>query len=253
MEEIVIIMLTWCGPPDRGLREHKLDCTAKTIQSLKQHMIYPNYSWHIADDGSGNDFQQRVIAMLEGDRYTLTDTKACGDIAKNVNLAQEAAYSRSNIAVVWHDDRPLPWPLDLRPYVQMLLEYEDAGRIRVRPRPPWFNSSSVSRCGHKWWRIHKDSPGSFFGFGPNINHRRILEAYGPWPEGLRPDITEKEMGWRFQHIGPLINGPDLFCHDDLWTRQEMPWIGKSTWEWRATEHVNERTCYRNHGATLERR
>jgi len=225
--KVVVVMLTWCGPPDRRLADTRLEYTRKTVDSLHEHLLYPNWSWHIGDDGSGEEYQQKVFKILGEDEHTFTDTRAGGDIGLNLNLSGRAAYAQSPVVVFWQDDRWLVRDLDLKPCVTLLMEHEDICLIRLKPGQPGMIGYETIRDGHKWWVIDKLSPCAHVCcIGPNIRHRRFREAYGEYPFGVQVDVVENHMNMRFRY-NP---GPGVACPDSRWRTTEIPWGATSTWE-----------------------
>ena len=73
--KVVILMLSWAGPPERDMADTRFGYIANTIAHIKKNLHYPNLGWHIADDGSPKEYQDRVLALLEGEQVTFTDTK----------------------------------------------------------------------------------------------------------------------------------------------------------------------------------
>ena len=111
--EVVILMLSWAGPPERDLAKNRFECIKKTIGYIKRNLHYPNLSWHIADDGSPQAYQERVLALLEGEQVTTTNTRRGWDINNNWNTGMEVAFGRADIVAFWHDDRLLVHEVDL--------------------------------------------------------------------------------------------------------------------------------------------
>jgi nucleoside-diphosphate-sugar epimerase len=224
---VVIIMLTWCGPPERELIEERLGYGQKTIGSIRKHLKYPHYTWHIADDNSGKIYQERVLAMLGSDSYTFSDTKVGGDVGNNINVGLRAAFAQADVVLLWHDDRWLTYDLDLGPCCKLLREDNDYCLIRLKPQHPGMIVHPFDRHGQKWWRVDKKSTCEHVvDIGPHLMHKRFIEHYGLYPSGLNPRGADTWMDHRFRRIiGPNIAIPDFWLH-----RTEIPWGSKSTWE-----------------------
>jgi len=226
--EVVILVTTWCGPEERGLAEIRLEYTQKTINGLKKHFKYPNYSWHISDNHSGQEYKDRVIAMLGDDRWTLTDLGKAVSFGKSVNVAQQAAFSHADIVAFWLDDVWLDRDLDVKSCVQLLLEDEEIGAIRLKPHQLRTEGYSINRHGRIWWRLHKDSPGGFiFTLAPNIRHKRFFETYSPYDESLfNLDHLEHSLDANFR----ATPGPGIVCPEEFWSAIQIPWGPEcSTW------------------------
>jgi hypothetical protein len=122
--EVVIVLMTWCGPPEFDIADIRLRHTEKSIEKILEHLVYPNYTWHIADDNSGKGYQQKVFALMPG-KFTFSNTGIGGDVGENINRGLRVAYKRSDIVLLWHDDRFLQRALNLCPCVQLLSEEEN--------------------------------------------------------------------------------------------------------------------------------
>ena len=238
--EVVIVMTTWAGPPERNMASARLGNTERAIASLRRYLHYPNLSWHIADDGSPPEYQEKIKALFGKDKYTFTDTNRGWDINNNLNLGIKAALERADVFATWADDRFLHRDVSLKQYVSLLMSYEDVGAIRFKPYNPGLRATPVQRCGATWWVIDKTSPVRHaIHLGLNFYHRRYWETYGfltprLWP----PDVAEADTNTRFV----TTPGPEQLIHNDFWHFTEMPWGLPSTWEARQ----NAGYAYRQH-------
>lgn len=244
---LVIVMLTWAGPPERNIGNVRLEYIERSVESIRKHLIYPNLSWHIADDGSDEVFQQCVLEIIGENDTTFSDTHAGGDVGANLNIGYAAGFDRADVVLLWHDDRYLKCELDLRPYVDLLTQYDDVCQIRLKPKSARMIVHRIERCGETWWRVDKKGKQIHaVDIGPHVSHRRFRDFYGPYPTGLRPDICENEMSWRFRELGQ-DGGPDVFCHDSRIAAVEVRWGDISTWEWQQKGMAHEIARYRNYG------
>ncbi len=226
---IVILMLTWAGPPDLDISQDRFEYTKRTISDLKQHFQYPNYSWHIADDASPREYQEKVLALLEGDEYTFTDTKRGWDVNNNLNIGMKTAFSRADIIAVWPDDRFLVYDLDVRSCVRLLMSHDDVCHIRINRKEPHLKATPIQRVGKKWWLLDKVSENCVhvLHLGPNIKHKRYIEVYGYTETGIwPPGRAEDRMDEHFRRSA----GPNAVIPDEFWNKTMIPWGGKSTWE-----------------------
>ena len=226
---VVILLLTWAGPPNLDISQDRFEYTKRTIDCLKQHFHYPNYSWHIADDASPKEYQDRVLALLGGDEYTFTDTKKGWDVNNNLNVGMKAAFSRADIVAVWPDDRFLVYDLDVRSCVSLLMNHEDICHIRINRKEPHLKAEPIQRVGKKWWLLDKVSKGCVhvIQLGPNIKHKRYIEHYGYTETGIwPPGEAENRIDGYFRKNA----GPNAVMPDEFWDKEMIPWGAKSTWE-----------------------
>lgn len=225
--EVVILMLTWAGPPELGISEERFANAKKTIEHLKKNFGYPNYSWHIADDGSPQEYQERVLALLKGEKYTFTDTKKGWDINNNWNTGMRVAFERADIVAFWPDDRFLNRGLNVRACVRLLMSYDDICCIRLNGGEPGLKGTPLSRAGAQWQLLDKKSLAAHvILFGPAIRHKRFIEHYGYFETDLWPlNRAENQTDSHFRHT----KGPGIVCPEEFWGGF-MPWGGHSTWE-----------------------
>lgn len=227
LPEFIIVLLTWCGPTERGLRETRLKYCQKTVDSLRKYLICPEYDWHIADDGSDEEYQKSVIAMLGNDPYMLSNTEVGGDVGYNINMGLRKAFKKADVVLLWHDDRWLARDLDLRLCVKLLNEDENVGLIRLKPQRPGMRASSFERYGEKWWQVDKHSRcAHIVDIGPHLLHKRFVEAYGLYPTGLHVPLVDDWIDLRVRRQ----YGPNIIGLDSRWRTVEIPWGSKSTWE-----------------------
>lgn len=225
--EIVIVMLTWAGPPELNIAKKRLDQAKRTVASLKKHFIYPNYSWHIADDGSPEWYQKEIQEIMEGEDYTFTDTKKGWDMNNNWNTGMAAAFERADIIAGWPDDRFLNKDLDVKSYVRLLTEHDDICYIRLTGETVGLRSERITRVGKQWRLLDKKSKSRHvflcFCF---MMHKRWIEHYGYFTPDLWP-VSEAENCTDAQFR--KTPGPGAVIPEDLW-KGFIPWGDFSTWE-----------------------
>lgn len=236
--EVVVLFLTWAGPPARKIAKDRLRYAKLTIQGLRKHLHYPNLSWHIADDGSPKGYQEKIKALFGKTPYTFSDTKKGWDINNNWNRGAKVAFGRADLLICWPDDRFLKFDLNLKPFVQLLMSCREFCGIRLRPRPGGMVSTPTERVGQKWWRIDKKTSRcrevtSYF----EMRHRRYIDYYGYLPTGFWPVIRADTM---MNTVFRRTPGPDVVIPDIIQARVETPWGAISTWE----SAPNAGTAYR---------
>jgi len=226
--EVVILMLTWAGPPELGISKTRLGYAQQTIAAIRKHLRYPNLSWHIADDGSPPEYQKKVLALLGNDPYTFSDTKKGWDVNNNWNTGMKVAFSRADIVAFWPDDRFLSYDFDVKPVVRLLMSYEDICHVRMKPRETGMEIAPIKRVGQTWWLIDKDSSCTHaVTHGPCFRHKRYLDHYGYFPDSLWPlDLAENTMDQVFRN-NP---GPGAVIPEIVRVSTELPWGTRSTWE-----------------------
>ncbi len=229
-EKIVILLKTWQGPT-RDIALNRLESAKKMLSSVREYLQYPNYSWHIADDGSEQWYQDEFLSLF--DEYTFTDTKANGNIGLNLNMGMRVALEETDFVLHWSDDIVLERAVNLQPYVTLLQDYDDIGIVYLRNAHHTFDTEVVERNG-ALWRVLLHSPRAPFLYITSLilMHRRHWDYYGPFPEGLRIDVVQQAMSWRYRNFE---DGPKIVIPEELWHKTMPLCVGTSTWDWRLKE------------------
>jgi len=179
--KVVILLVTF----------KRTDYAVRTIQALKKHLDYPNLSWHIADDGSGEEHQAALIKAIGDMPWTMTDAAQRGGTGYNRNTGLRAAFQQSSFVLHIEDDWELRERYDLRPAVCVLQNHTDIGMVRLGYIEYGHLARTVLLCDLVWWKLDKASGHGFvFAGHPHLLHRRFHDAYGWYPEGLLPGQTE---------------------------------------------------------------
>ena len=230
--EVVIVLKTWQGR-SREIAEKRLEGLAKTVTSLEENLIYPNLSWQLADDGSDEWYMEAALDIL-GDRpWTWSNSEADGDVGRNLNCGLRAAFSRAEIVLNWSDDIQLVHPMDITPYVNLLRCDLSVGYVQTRPIHPSLCTSLVERHGREWLVLKKWSANAFLIVTSlTLMHKRAWDFYGPYPEGLRIDIMQEEMAWRYRRFE---NGLHMVVPKELVNTSRVHYGGDSTWDWQLRE------------------
>lgn len=252
MPKIVILLKTWQGPT-RATALNRLVSTTRMLSSIKRYLEYPDYSWHIADDGSEEWYQDEIFNLFKDEAYTFTDTKANGNIGKNINAGMRVALKSTDCILHWSDDIVLEKELDIEPSISLLRDHDDIGIVYLRNKHHTLDTYCIERNSTMWHVVEDSSPGPFLCITSLIlMHRRAWDFYGPYPEGLRIDTMQEEMSWRYKNFE---GGPVIIIPNDCWNDTMPLCVGLSTWDWRLTDKEEEKSWYRyrSYGARFERK
>lgn len=197
--EVVICLVTF----------KRTEYAIQVVEGLKANLKYPNLSWHIADDGSGEAHQNAIIEAIGDQPWTLTDAKQAGGTGHNRNLGLQAAFSRTDYVLHIEDDWVLTRPYILEPAVVILRDYPEVGMIRMGYIEEGHIGRSRNMAGLMWWQLDKHSGHGFvFAGHPHMLHRRFHENYGWYDENLLPGPTEIAFAEKFlKGEGPQIIYP----------------------------------------------
>jgi len=202
---IVVLIVTY----------RRLALALATVRSIKEKLVYPNYGFHIADDGSGQEYIERLLQEI-GPTYGVTISDAGrGGVGKSMNMGIAACLSRADYWLHLEDDWVLPTPLNLGPCVKLLDTDQTVGMVRLGRYSEGVKATTRGVVGQAWWHLEKGSGFFVFSGNPSLRHRRFHQAYGNYAEGLKPGETEVSYCWRFNTTpGPGIVWPAFMSDAD---------------------------------------
>ena len=201
----------------------RLQLALETIRSVKEHVLWPNIGFHIADDGSGPDYVAALQAKI-GDTYSVTVSDgARGGVGNNMNLGIEACLERADLWLHLEDDWVLREPLDLEPCVRLLREDESIGMVRLGRLSGGLHADTIGGADRVWWKLHRASDTYVFSGNASLRHRRFHEAYGNYTAGLTPGKTELNYCAKFNSM----EGPEIVWPAWLTPEQTFQHIGDS--------------------------
>ncbi len=194
----------------------RLGLALETIRSVKQMVKYPNIGFHIADDGSGQEYVDRLREEI-GSEYSVEVSDAGRQgVGVNMNLGIEAVLKRSDMWLHLEDDWVLHNPLDLEPCVRLLLEDESIGMVRLGRLSAHLKAMTIAGAGKLWWQLERNFDSYVFSGNAALRHRRFHNAYGQYTAGLKPGETELNYCHVFNTTkqGPAIVYPAWLTYDE---------------------------------------
>jgi hypothetical protein len=210
-----------------------------TIRSLRDHLVYPNLHWHVADDGSGetddgtNRWHVGVLTeeiakfYPEVTWHEMDTPPGSFNTGGSVNKAILAARADGcDIHLLCFDDWALQRDLDIRPHVDVLDEYPSVGFIRLSFMMPWIGAYTIRYDPHRlnrnwmWWRVIRNwslksnsfKPGYeeyLVSTQPYVAHWRFFDVYGLHPENVNPGHAEIGLGHQYNRSSLGENGPQI--------------------------------------------
>jgi len=193
----------------------RTDLALLSIQSVSEKLIYPKdkRAWFINDDGSPQEHVDAIKNLLLelGENLMFINTERFGgktySCGKGWNLALEKAHQFSEIIMFLEDDWSLKEPLDISSYVQLLIDREDVGMVRLGGLATGSNVDIVGHKGLIYLNYSKSCPYAYSG-NPSLRHTRFTKAYGWYTEEGHPGIIELHYDTKFRTIaGPEIWRP----------------------------------------------
>ena len=199
-EPIAVIFLTF----------DRTQYAVRSLQSLKDHLRYPDLRYYIADDGSRQDHIVTLLDMTTDLNMIGWHTIPNGTYGRNANEAWQLTQQTCQLALFIEDDWELTEDLDLYRYACLLMEDSSIGMVRLG----YLNLNMAGRVfGHMgtlYWRLDRDADDYVFTGHPSLRHTRYWQAYGRYPEGLAPGDTELAYGYQYRRgSGPDIVWPNL--------------------------------------------
>jgi len=198
--EVTLVLITWNRP----------EIIRRTLDSLVEHLSYPNLRLHVADDGTGGTYVRDILRDYDGKferlSSSVTDRKGWG---ANANRALNEV---SNLVYQQEDDYILSRPLDLRLGVLLLRTVKNVGCVRYRgitghrilAHLREFKTGPEFRQALSWpgkidyWELSKKSPELYvYSHGPHLKAvKRFHGKYGWYVEGRKLGYTEEEFAHR---------------------------------------------------------
>ncbi len=216
---------------------NRLTDAIRTIRSAKEHLIWPNVGWHIADDGSPEGYVDQLIEEI-GPGYEVTVTNAQPErvetvghqqVGKNMNLGAEQAFGRADFVLWLEDDWELREDLNLEPMVNLLQERPEIGMVRLGYLHADLEAEIIGAASKLWWLFKRAGHHYTFAGHPSLRHRRFYDSYGSYDEGLGIGATEDTFCSRFEN---KVEGPGI-----VWPA----WLGERiffdhfSFSWKALE------------------
>lgn len=210
---VVVIMTTYFPDGEEG-KQRLLHATIPTFNSWEAHLKYSAYPGgegiHVvqADDGTSKE-NYVTFGWFRGYLCTSTLQKRKG-VGASLNSGFRRAYEvfgPDTIVLYAVDDWALTQDFDISPWVQLLLEREEVGMVRLGPPHP--NTSGVVQAyTENWqgWGLHLYRTDYAFGHRPALYHKRMIDYYGWFKEDCSALECEKDYSDRFveKALGPNI-------------------------------------------------
>lgn len=190
----------------------RTELALKVIGALKRNLIWENIGWFIADDGSTDvDIGRMVKAIGQANavEFYKSDRKGVGH---NMNHAMRTIFNYgAELFMMMEDDWELMRPLDLSFYVNLLQNHEDVCMVRLGYLSVGLSGTTEAMDNHLWWRLHKNGYQYVFSGHACLRHKRMVEAYGFYSEGLSPGQNELDYCAKFNSK----EGPDIVWDADF--------------------------------------
>ena len=202
----------------------RTNLAVETVRSFSENLVYPKElrQWYIADDGSPAEHVKAITDELDkhGEKLYGFHNEKFGT-GYNAGLGWNRGLLKGHEispVVLWlEDDWELRQPLDVTPYVELLMADDvklpdgtpvDVGMVRLAHLAIGSKVMIVGYRGRHYLNYLKETQYAYAG-NPHLRHRKFSEAYGMFVEDRNPGEMELAMDAAFQAKadGPLIWRP----------------------------------------------
>lgn len=198
----ITVIITTYDPGDNS----RYPLLLKVCEALAKNLKYPNLRYLITDDTKSYDHHLQMVDATqlylgEGVEIQYINTAGRGvGFAKNNALRE--AFKVSPIVLLMEDDWLLTEPLDLLPHVQLLLDHDDIGIIRMGFLGGDMTAKRMdygSWDAAYWW-LQAGSGFYVYSGQTSLRHARYYSAVGWHDENCTPGQEEESMCWRYGNL-----------------------------------------------------
>lgn len=193
MPKVVVCLLTY----------NRFEYAEITLRSTLDNLVYSEpISVHVADDGSGGDYAQRLLDIAGGYPNVFgisASNSQRGGYGRNVNLATQTMHTFADYILMLEDDWRLTRKLDIDALITDMQASQGAVDC-VRLGYLSFTQQLFAEIlclgphGSKYARLLADSPEPhIFAGHPRLETKQRQVEMGLWPEGRLPGDTEFMM------------------------------------------------------------
>lgn len=192
----------------------RTDVALAAIRGIKEFVHYPNLGFHVADDGSNGDHIKKLVEEIGQDYEISTSNTGGHSVGKNMNEGIARCLERADIWLHWEDDWVPNMDIELIPCIELLQQNEQIGMIRLGRLSEGLHGNVICGGDRLWWLLDKTKDQWAWTGHAAVRHRRFHDAYGIYPEGLTPGVTELFMQNSFNtKPGPNIVWPAWLRYD----------------------------------------
>jgi len=189
----------------------RTDLALRTIKGIKQYLQWPNLGWVLVDDGSSPEEVGSLLEAMKPANHIWAYCSAHKGVGHNMNVGLEHIWSiGGSLVFLTEDDWELTEPLDFSPYVNLLLNHEDIGYVRMGYLSAGVKGELISRDNRLWFDIARN-PNYQYNYAGHagLRHKRLFDAVGTFSEGLSPGRNELDFcsKYNYAQYAPKIVWP----------------------------------------------
>ena len=207
LETLLGILVTTFVPKGAELR---LRAIQQTADSWKKFMKYDGkFHIHVADDGSDplyNYEYWRSVYLSNWPSavsfsYSRQERQGVG---ASLNRGFDACFEYTPLVFYGADDWSLLNTINITPWAEILMEYDDIGCVRLGVSSPFLRGGEMVRY-KDIWAIKFEKYSYIWCQRPALYHKRFIQSYGAFPEMEK--ATEVDRIWN--DIVLTKEGPDV--------------------------------------------
>lgn len=233
LPDITIVVTTYAPAGNTGAQ--RVQEFLEVLQWWQDRLSYDGrIRLHVADDGSGwvwpgND---QVWPFVNDPNWWAGWCRKWGapditvqqrhGVGASLNAGMAAAFARGDVVLYAVDDWMPTAPVDLTPWVRMLVADPSIGMVRLGPPHPWVTGRFEAQPDG--WIVRLDRHHYAFGHRPALYHARMIEAYGPFAEDVNAYECERlyaeawaarraPVAFRYDHTLAEKRGDDWWAPD----------------------------------------
>lgn len=223
LPSITIVVTTYLSPED--VENKRGRAATQTLQSWCDYLrkYSGGINLHIADDGSEKDGVNLPTAWLRSATTRITYSRQHRKgVGASLNAGFRRAFESSPLVAYFVDDWALIQPFDLTPWAQLLMEREDVGMVRLGPPHPG-TAGVVEMFTENWqgWGLRLSKHQGFaFGHRPALYHKRLMDAYGWFEEGVSALECERLYNEKVNNVVATVDIVQALPHP--WQHIDTP-------------------------------
>lgn len=173
---------------------YRTETALKTIEGIKQNLRYPNLGFLIADDGTPGDHVSRLVDMV-GPNYSLyVHDSARKGVGHGMNWGLQKTWEIGGVlTLMLEDDWLLREPFDITPHVNLLMNHEKYGMVRLGYMSAGPLAEVVSVEGRLWLEFLPSMFTYNYAGHASLRHKRLHDSVGMFSEGLAPGANELDF------------------------------------------------------------
>lgn len=178
----------------------RTEIAKRTIQGIKENFIYPNIGWVITDDGTGGDHLQQLKDEIGGSYALYTYDGERRGVGHNMNWGLRKIWEMgADLTMVLEDDWYCHKPYDPTSCVNLLMNHNDIGMVRLGYLSSGIQSEIIAREDRLWLKIQQNGYQYIYAGHASIRHKRLHQSVGMFDEGLAPGANELNFCGRYNH------------------------------------------------------